>query len=59
LRKVAFFLETVSGPGARGGVAAIFIYIIIARFRAIAIVGGKALAFAGSGDLISGRIPLI
>jgi hypothetical protein len=59
LQKVAFFLETVSGPGAKGGVIAILAYIIIAEFKAIAIVGGKALAFAGSGDLISGRIPLI
>jgi hypothetical protein len=59
LRKVTFFLETVSGPGARGGVAAILAYIITAGFRAVAIVGGEALAFAGGGDPVSGRIPLI
>jgi hypothetical protein len=49
----------VLSPGAREGIAAILTYIITTGFRAITIVKGEALAFISSGDLISGRIPLI
>lgn len=54
-----FFPGAVSGLKVRGGVAVILVYVVIAGFKAGAIVGGKALAFTSSEDLIFRRKPLI